>query len=114
MALSPHVALLGLLLADKAFLAPGLTSADGLSQLDIRPGCNQLPLDLRRELADTPVFRKSYSTPYGCEISPNEPLPYSTLLPWMENLGMITGLKQITRPYGLRYGAGNAFNQSSE
>lgn len=41
-------------------------------------------------------------------------LPYSTLLPWMETLGMITGLKQITRLYGLRYGAGNAFNQSSE
>jgi hypothetical protein len=71
-------------------------------------------LALRRELADIPVFRKSYPTPYGCEISPDEPLPYSTLLPWMENLGVITGLKQITRPYGLRYGAGNAFNQSSE
>jgi hypothetical protein len=32
----------------------------------------------------------------------------------MEDLGIITGLKQITRPYGLRYGAGNAFNKSSE
>jgi hypothetical protein len=31
----------------------------------------------------------------------------------MENLGVLTGLKQITRPYGLRYGAGKAFNNSS-
>jgi hypothetical protein len=32
----------------------------------------------------------------------------------MENLGVLTGLKQITRLYSLRYGVGNAFNQSSE
>lgn len=70
-------------------------------------------MDLRPELADKPVFRTSYLTPYGWEISPDEPLPYSTLLPWMENLGVLTGFKQITRLYGLRYGAGNAFNQSS-
>ena len=31
-----------------------------------------------------------------------------------ESWRAVTGLKQITRPYGLRYGAANAFNQSSE
>jgi hypothetical protein len=98
--LSLQVALLGLLLADRAFLGPSLTSAEGFSQLDIRPGCNQLPLDLRPELADTPVFRKSYSMPYMWEISPVKPLPYSTLLPCIEDLGVLAGFKQITRPYG--------------
>jgi hypothetical protein len=58
-------------------------------------------LDLWPELADTPVFCKSYSTPYRWEISPDKLLPYLTLLPWIENLGMITGLKQITCLYSL-------------
>ncbi|KAI9761204.1 MAG: hypothetical protein M1840_002004 [Geoglossum simile] len=36
--LSPHVFLLGLIFADRAFVAPNLTSANQLSRLDIRPG----------------------------------------------------------------------------
>jgi hypothetical protein len=36
--LSPHVALLGFILADEAFLAPKLTSAEKISGLDIQPG----------------------------------------------------------------------------
>jgi hypothetical protein len=110
--LSPHVALLGLILADDAFLAPNLTSAEKISELDIRPGYEQLPLHLKPSMANTPVFRKSIKTLYGWEISLDQQLPYSTLLPWMKNLGVLTGFPQITRPYCLRYGAGNAFNQS--
>lgn len=110
--LSPHVFLLGLILADGAFAAPNLTSAEQLSRLDIRPGTNQLPLLLKSSLANTPVLRKSITTIYGTEISETEPLPYTTLLPLCKTLGILTGFPQIHRPYGLRYGAGNAFNQS--
>ncbi|CAG8980240.1 hypothetical protein HYALB_00009822 [Hymenoscyphus albidus] len=112
--LSPHVALLGLILADEAFLAPNLTSAEKISGLDIRPGYEQLPLHLKPEKANIPIFRKSIKTLYGWEISPDQKLPYSTLLPWMKKLGVLTGFPQITRPYCLRYGAGNAFNQNSD
>jgi hypothetical protein len=112
--LSPHVALLGLIFADNAFLAPSLTSAERISELDIPPGYEQLPLHLKPALANIPVFRKSIKTPYGWKISSDQQLPYTTLLKWMKRLGMLTGFPQITRPYGLRYGAGNAFNQSSE
>ena len=77
--LSLHVALLGLVFADNAFLAPSLTSA-AISGLDIPPGYEQLPLHLKPELANVPVFRKSVRTPYGWEISPDQPLPYTTLL----------------------------------
>jgi hypothetical protein len=93
-------------------LAPSLTSAARISELDIPPGYEQLPLHLKPEMADIPVFRKSVRTPYGWEISPDQPLPYTTLLKWMKRLGVLTGFPQITRPYSLRYGAGNAFNQS--
>jgi hypothetical protein len=64
-------------------------------------------------MANVPVFRKSIRTPYGWQISPDQQLPYTTLLKWMKRLGVLTGFPQITRPYCLRYGAGNAFNQSS-
>jgi Protein of unknown function (DUF3435) len=110
--LSPHVALLGLIFADNAFLAPSLTSAARISELDIPAGYEQLPLHLKPEMAEIPVLRKSVRTPYGWEILPDQPLPYTTLLKWMKRLGVLTGFPQITRPYCLRYGAGNAFNQS--
>ena len=66
--LSPYVALLGLIFADNAFLAPSLTSAERISKLDIPPSYEQLPLCLKPEMADVPVFRKSIRTPYGWEI----------------------------------------------
>ncbi|KAH8759530.1 hypothetical protein F5882DRAFT_431795 [Hyaloscypha sp. PMI_1271] len=75
--LSPHVALLGLIFADNTFLAPSLTSAERISELDIPPGYEQLPLYLKPEMADIPVLRKS-----------------------MKRLGVLTGFPQITpRPY---------------
>ena len=78
--LSPHVALLSFIFADNAFLAPSLTSAERISELDIPAGYEQLPLYLKPEMADIPVFRKSIKTPYGWQISPDQPLLYTTLL----------------------------------
>ncbi len=101
-----------MIIDDEAFQAPNLTSGEAISKLDIRPGCNQLQLFLKPEKANIPIFRKSVRTPYGWEISPTEPLPYSTLLRWMEGLGVLSCFPQIIRPYGLRYNAGNKFNKS--
>ena len=103
--------LLGLIFDDKAFLAPHLTSAGDLSRLDIEPGRNQLPLPLDPELDNIPVFRNIESTADGFVISDTEPLPYGSVYWAMKTLGQITGFKQITRPYALRYGAGKAFNE---
>jgi hypothetical protein len=44
-------------------LAPSLTSAERISELDIPAGYEQLPLHLKPEMADIPVFRKSIKTP---------------------------------------------------
>ncbi|KAI9763719.1 MAG: hypothetical protein M1839_006317 [Geoglossum umbratile] len=112
--LSPHVFLLGLIFADRAFAAPNLTSAGQLSRLDIRPGYQQLELLLKPSMLDIPVFRKSVRTGYGYEISSHEPLSYATLLSLMKAVGVIAGFLQPTRPYCLRYGAGNEFNQSGD
>jgi hypothetical protein len=63
--------LLGLIFADEAFLAPSLTSTKQISELDIRPGYEQLPLHLKPEKANIPILRKSIKTLYGWEISPD-------------------------------------------
>ncbi|KAI9889389.1 MAG: hypothetical protein M1814_005325 [Vezdaea aestivalis] len=110
--LSPYVFLMGLLFADKAFLAPGLTCPEQISKLDIPPGCNSLSLPLKPELDDIPVFRRSVRTVTGWEISPNLPLQRTTVSTWMKSLGEITGFRQVARPYCLRYGAGKAFDES--
>jgi hypothetical protein len=110
--LSSHVFLLGLIFADRAFAAPNLTSARQLSRLDIRSGYQQLELLLKPNMFDVPVFRKSIGTGYGYEISQHEPLSYPTLLSLMKAVSVIAGFLQPTRPYCLRYSAGNEFNQS--
>ncbi|KAH8710290.1 hypothetical protein GQ44DRAFT_714462 [Phaeosphaeriaceae sp. PMI808] len=109
---SPHVFLLGMLFCDQAFAAYNLTSPEELSRLDIAPDRNELPLRLNPELENVPVFRKAVRTPDGWAISPTEPLPYSTLLPWIRALGQITAFAQVTRPYSLRYAGGKAFNEN--
>ena len=111
---SPHVFLLGLLFADRAFAAYNLTSPEELSKLYIEPGRNELPLRLNRKLDDIPVFRRSVRILNGWTISRNEPLPYSTLAPWTKGLGETTGFAQVSRPYSLRYGAGKAFNENGK
>ncbi|PVH92773.1 C2H2 finger domain protein [Periconia macrospinosa] len=109
---SPHAFLLGILFYDKAFAAYNLTSPEELSRLQIPSGRNELPLRLNRKLDDIPVFRKAVRSVDGWVISPSEPLPYSTLLPWIKALGQITSFKQVTRPYSLRYAGGKAFNEN--
>jgi hypothetical protein len=111
---SPHVFLLGLLFCDRAFAAYNLTSPEELSRLTIPPGRNELPLRLNRMLDDVPVFRKAVRNMHGWNISPNEPLPYSTLLPWIRTLGEVTGFAQVARPYSLRYAGGKAFNENGK
>jgi hypothetical protein len=111
---SPHISLLGMLFRDQAFAAYNLTSEEELSRLYIPPGRNELPLRLNRELDDIPVLRQPVRTPNGWTISPNQPLQYSTLLPWIRVLGEITGFAQITRPYSLRYNGGKAFNENGK
>jgi hypothetical protein len=63
--LSLHVALLGLIFTNNTFLALSLILAVRISELDIPPGYKQLPLYLKPEMANIPVFYKSIRTLYG-------------------------------------------------
>ena len=63
--LSPYVALLGLIFTNNIFLALSLILAVRISELDIPPGYKQLPLYLKLEIANIPVFYKSIRTLYN-------------------------------------------------
>jgi hypothetical protein len=111
---SLHVFLLGLLFCDRAFAAYNLTSPEELSRLTIPLGCNELPLRLNRMLDNIPMFRKAERTLHGWNISSNKLLPYSTLLPWIQTLGEVTGFAQVTRSFLLRYAGGKTFNENGK
>lgn len=103
--LSPHVFLLKLIFADCAFdQVEGkkvLVSASQIPQLQIRDGCNKLPLHLDPALDDVPIFRMSEWTLHGISISPDKPLPYTMIEPWVKKIGVITSFPQVTHPYSL-------------
>ncbi|EDN08224.1 predicted protein [Histoplasma mississippiense (nom. inval.)] len=114
--LSPQVILLGLLFADGAFARLDgeriLTSASQLLDLDIPEDTYQLEFNLDPGLSDIPILRRSERTLDGIRISDVEALTYNILLPWIKCIGKISTIRQIVRPYSLRYGAGKALDNS--
>ncbi|OJD10026.1 hypothetical protein AJ78_08793 [Emergomyces pasteurianus Ep9510] len=114
--LSPHVILLGLLFADRAF-APlkderVLTLARQLIDLKILEDIYQLKLHLDPALNDVLVFRKSERTLERVEISATEALTYGTIRPWIRRVREISAFRDIVRLYSLRYSAGKALDNS--
>jgi len=63
--LNLHIALLSLIFADNAFLAPSLILAKRISELNIPLSYKLLPLHLKPEIANIPVFCKSIKTLYS-------------------------------------------------
>ena len=104
--------LLGMIFDDQAFAAPRLISPEQISKLYVEPGRNQLPLPFASKWDNIPIFRRIIQTLDGYAISPDQPLTYSVVYSAMRKLGQLTGFKQITRPYALRYAGGKAFNEN--
>ena len=112
--LCPHITMLALLFADQAFAASSLTSPEQLFRLRIAPGQKQLPIPLREEMAERPLFRRCKSTVNSVQISEDKALADTTLRPQMTNLGVITGMELPTGPYTFRRGNGQALDNSSK
>ena len=96
--------------ADNVFANTGLRPGH-LSQLEMRDGCHSLELPLKPDMLDTYVFRRCRQDASGWQIS-EEKLPAHTLRSHMKEIGEIAGFKQAAKPYCLRYGSGNAFDQN--
>jgi hypothetical protein len=98
--------------ADDVFSVPNLTPQN-VYTLDIRPGCNSLEIPIKSEMENIYVFRKCESTATK-RVTSNQPLPYSTMKAHMEQVGKIAGFSGTVKPYDLRYGSGNAFDNDGK
>ncbi|KAI1839538.1 hypothetical protein JX266_014251 [Neoarthrinium moseri] len=110
--LNMHVFLLGILFRHNAFQAPSLVSPQQLGVFDIHPGERELPLPLKDDLHDVPIFRRAVKTLVGYEMSPTEPIPYGTMAGWVRRIGELLGLEYTTIPYNLRYNAANELDNN--
>lgn len=110
--LSPHVFLLGVLFRHEAFGADFLTSASHLQRLYIPPGERELPLPIRQDLDNVPLFRRAFKTPKGFEMSLTDSITYNMMSGWIKKVGQLLGRLYTTICYNLRYNAGNELDGS--
>ncbi|KAI3032155.1 hypothetical protein CBS147353_919 [Aspergillus niger] len=117
--LSPHVFLLGMLFrlrAFKTFSTDGMVvdCPENLYNLGVLDGLGQQELKLKEEILDRFVFCQAVREADGIRIVVEEQLTDGALRYRMKRGGEITGFEQVTKPYGLRYGAAKAFNDSPD
>ncbi|RHZ58146.1 DUF3435 domain-containing protein [Aspergillus thermomutatus] len=117
--LSPHVFLLGMLFRIQAFKNISkdglvLDCPENLYNLGVLDGLGEQPLRLKDEILDHFVFCQGMRESDGLRIALEERLTEGALRYRMKRGGEITGFEQVTKPYGLRYGAAKAFNDSSD
>ncbi|KAK0612280.1 hypothetical protein B0T17DRAFT_620503 [Bombardia bombarda] len=112
--LSVQTFLLGILFRHRAFEAPSLTCPERLTQLDIYPGEQELPIPLKASMKDNYIFRRAIKTLVGYEMSSNKLISYGMMAGWIKRCSEIAGMEVPTIPYNLRYNAGNEFDRSNE
>ncbi|KAE8374982.1 hypothetical protein BDV26DRAFT_268992 [Aspergillus bertholletiae] len=117
--LSPHVFLLGMLFRIRAFKnfsteGPVMDCPENLYSLRVLEGLGEQELKLKDEILDRFVFCQAVREADGFRIALEERLTDGFLRYRMKRGGEITGFEQITKPYGLRYGAAKAFNDSPD
>jgi hypothetical protein len=102
--------IVGLAFDDEAFAAPDLVSPEILFRLKARgeSGCQQIPF--KRDILDTPVFRRAVKTKQGVQTSPTAGLIDSIYQSWVKRLGEALGYVQTLTTYCLRRALGNAVN----
>ena len=93
--------------AFKNFTTEGMVvdCPENLYNLGILKGLGQQELKLKYEVLDRFVFCQAVREADGIRIALEEQLTDGTLRYRMKRGGEITGFEQVTKPYGLRYGA---------
>ncbi|KAL4861811.1 hypothetical protein BDV12DRAFT_190834 [Aspergillus spectabilis] len=117
--LSPHVFLLGMLFRIQAFKNISkdglvLNCPENLYNLGVLDGLGEQPLKLKDEILDYFVFCQGMRESDGLRVALEKRLTEGALRYRMKRGGEITGFEQVTKPYGLRYGAAKVFNDSSD
>lgn len=112
LSLCPQIMLLGLLFADEAFAAPGLSGPEQLFRLRVPNMLNQLLLPMKDDLLERPIFQDTQQTAYGTRMCPSKHLSASNLRTYFSKWGQITGFELPLKPYAFRRGNGEALDSS--
>lgn len=113
LALCPISHFLALALADHAFQAQGIHSAEDIFQIEVPSYRNSLQLRWKAEMLSVPIFRRAVRTAQGIRISPDRALPYDTFNQYLQRLGRNAGFEGALTPYCIRRGTANAVDSES-
>jgi uncharacterized protein DUF3435 len=91
LALCPIFHFIALVLADHAFMAHGINSAEDIFRIEVPPHRNSLQLKWKPEKLNVPIFRRTMHTAQGLRISPDKALPYDTFNQYLQRLGRNAG-----------------------
>lgn len=113
--LSPHIFLLAVLVKNRALEEEDLND-DPRKIFDLKPAAeaNELPLLIKDEWKDIPLFRQPVRSQRGYVMSEVRPLTQSITGKWIKSVGQRLGFKNNTISYHLRYGAANVLDKSSK
>lgn len=110
--LSPHVFLLAILFHHRAFFVERLNDRPRmLGEMDIADGDQQLLFQIKPELHDTYLFRRTEDTMTG-PVTSNESITYNIVRNWVLSVGKLAGFETNTICYSLRYMTGNNLDQN--
>ena len=110
--LSPHVFLLGMLFKAMAFASPSIDSPEKLYSLNVLNGLGEQKLPLKKQLDDDFIFCRAVREADGVRIARDLQATTDWFRYRMKKGGEITGMAEVTKPYGLRDANAKEMNES--
>jgi hypothetical protein len=107
----PITHLISLAIADGAFEAPSLTTAERVFEHKVWGPVACTPLNWKPEMLKTPIFRRDERTVDGVITSPTLALTYSQFRDCLIRLGLAVGFLLILTCYCFRRGTANVVDR---
>jgi hypothetical protein len=107
----PITHLVSLAIADGAFEAPSLTTAERVFEHKVWGPVACTPLNWKQDKLKTPIFRRDERTADGVITSPTLALTYSQFMDGLNRLGLAAGFLEKLTSYCFRRGTANVVDR---
>ena len=108
----PVMKLESLAFLDNVWMSERIKTPEYIRNIFIPDHLNCVPLEIKREMRDIPIFRRAVKTKEGFVTSPTLALQYPQISAQNIKLGMDAGFENEFYFYTLRRGAGEALNST--
>ncbi|KAH7364055.1 hypothetical protein BKA65DRAFT_603155 [Rhexocercosporidium sp. MPI-PUGE-AT-0058] len=109
----PITHLVSLVIADEAFEAPSLTTAERVFEHKVWGPVVSTPLSWKQEMLKTPIFRQDEKAADGVGTSPTPALTYSQFRDCLNRLGLAAGFLEKLTSYCFRRGTANVVDRTA-